>query len=570
LLKLCAVSISRPIVFQLIALLLACSLLSACGGGGGGGSSTAQPEAPPDSTPPEDQPIALAVLDSMPVEGANNVNPFTRSISLAHPGQSDLSITYDASCAITSDSLIRRRLFDLSSSDFDQVLQHRLVCNLEAMTNYTADANGTRPNDARFRASLTFSTGAEREPGLQILDEFSLTIGDVNDLFTGYLEGALFSDLDIPGGAGALLLAGITDLAEANWRNLVHPGAQYPVRSQRVSYLSRNPDGDPDEQLTGLIAMPVTGLVADFVPRNRLLVLTHATGSTPGDLNFTDAWFILANLFASHGYLVVAPDNYGRGGTSDAPETYLMADRTALNALDLVQQVVSDESYDHVFTGSDLTIIGYSQGGHSAMALWALIETTGIEDLNVTDVYAGGAPHNLYETFLGVVQHIAGECNGGAFCRYVDTETTVPFATELILPGFLSYTDTGLTLSDIVTETGINPDFVSGFLSEDPAIDNLKALLALSSFTNIESVESSLGSSGTKIHLYHSRYDRLVPVENSEQLAQVLTPHIDTVLHENRCNADGHEVIFNLTDKVGVVHTLCGLSVLDRVLDDLQ
>lgn len=557
--------------YRFFSLLLAAGLLAACGGGGGGGSSNATPEAPPAPTPVEEQPIELQVLDSLPGDGATTVNPWNHQFSFAHAGHSDLTITYDSNCPAIVSKVVRRRLFDQSTGDFDQLIDHRLGCTLEAMNSYQVDANGTRPNEAAFKATLSFSTGTDRAPGLVVLDEFALTISDINDLFETYVEESLLAELDLPSGIEALTLAAITDIAEANWDNLVNPQALYPVRSQRVSYLSRNPAGEPDDQLTGLIAFPATNLNDAFESRDRMLVLTHATGSTPGDLNFADAWFILANLFASRGYLVVAADNYGRGGTGDAPETYLMANRTAASSIDLLRQVMADEAYDDIYDGTEVNIVGYSQGGHSALALWLAIESGDYPDLQVAEVYAGGAPYNLYETFRGVVRHLAGECNGQAFCEFVDSETTVPFATDRILPGFLAFTDSsGLSISDVVTDSSIAPDFVTGFLENDPAYDGLKSLLQLSSFTNIETVDELLGNTTGTLHLYHSRFDRLVPVENTEQLVDLLSPHVNVSHHTSRCNGDGYEVIFNLTEKVGAVHALCGLSVLDDAMENLR
>ncbi|MEO2182071.1 MAG: hypothetical protein ABGY43_07145, partial [bacterium] len=76
--------------------------------------------------------------------------------------------------------------------------------------------------------------------------------------------------------------------------------------------------------------------------------------------------------------------------------------------------------------------------------------------------------------------------------------------------------------------------------------------------------------SNALVHLYHSQFDRLVPFANTSELAAILEPAVTVDFHENRCNSDGYEAIFNLTDKVGVLHTLCGLSVLDNALADFK
>jgi pimeloyl-ACP methyl ester carboxylesterase len=550
-------------------LLLAVLMVAACGGGGGGGSSNSTPAPTPAPTDPEPEATVLELIDAIPSAGATSVDPSHSTSSFAHLGHSDLTISYSSDCTEVTATTLRRSLQDMATVDFDQILDHRLRCNLTENTSYTMEVEGTRANDAAFAASHAFSTTVASPSGLAIIDQSTLPRSQVGNMFTGYVEGALLTELDLPSFLETLVIDLIIELSEANWDNLVDPDALYDVVSQRVSYLSRNPNGEVADTLTGLITLPVPN--GEFVMRDKMIVLTHATGSTPGDASPADAWYILANLFASRGYLVIAPDNYGRGGTQDEPETYLMANRTAMNAMDLLDLVLAHTSYDEIYPGSDITVIGYSQGGHSAIGLWQMLSTQGPANINIREVYAGGAPHNLYQTFRGVLRHIDDSCNDGAYCRFVDTETTVPFATDRILPGFMNYTDTGtLSLDDIVIGDDISAEFVTGFLANEPAYDKLKAQLQLSSFTNIASAPESFGGSETLLHLYHSEFDRLVPIENTEELAAVLSDHVSVNFHQNRCNSSGYETIFNLTEKVGVLHTLCGLSVLDDAMEDLK
>lgn len=38
----------------------------------------------------------------------------------------------------------------------------------------------------------------------------------------------------------------------------------------------------------------------------------------------------------------------------------------------------------------------------------------------------------------------------------------------------------------------------------------------------------------------------------------------------DHCNINSYEAIFNLTDTVGIIHTLCGLSMIDEVITELR
>jgi len=567
-------------------ILINITLVIGCGGGGGGGSSDSTPVMTPDPTPVEEDPTPVEedptpveedptpidVVDSVPSNGIN-INPTNNSLHLAHLGQSDMTFSYTGDCSPSSIA-IRRKLLDLASPAADQVTTHQITCSdLADSSSYTVGVRATRDNGAVSEASLSFGTTNTLQPSLTVQQTRTIPSDTVENMFSGYVEGALLAKLPSPSEADELLLKLILDISEANWQHLVRPEAIYDVVSHKVMYRSRAPDGAQSDALTGLIAFPETSSVAAFTRRDRIIVLTHATGSTPSELNPADAWYILANQFASRGYLVIAPDNWGRGATSTQPETYLMGSRTAYNGLDLLKATLASDDYQEFFNKAlpDISVVGYSQGGHSAIGLWLLIETSDINpNINVKEVYSGGAPHNLYQTFRGVLQHLDGNCNDGAYCRFVNEDTTVPFAVDRIIPGIITYTNTGLVESDLIDGDGLADSLIQGFLTNDPAYDAFKVVLQLNSFTNVSGLAAAVGHHpDTLIKLYHSRFDRLVPVENTEKLAKALSG-FNVDFHENRCNSRGYEVIFNTIPKVGAVHTICGLSVLEDAMEDLR
>lgn len=549
----------------LVPIFLAGCLFGCGGGGGGSGSADSTPiNNGPDSNS-EPEPTEILLLDSVPVNGAPAIDAGAITFNFAHPAHSDLSINLASDCAELRGETLRRHLLDTAESQLDEVLDHHISCNLEENTSYQIVANGERDDGTDFRAALEFSTGNNALESVTVQDSISIPQSEIDDIFQSYVEGALVNQLEVPELIESLIVDLITQLAEANWGTLTDPDPLYAVVAERVSYSSRSPSGEPSV-LSGLVARPVVD--SSFNPRDRFIILSHATGSTPGDLNQADAWFILASMFASRGYLVVAADNYGRGTSSDQEETYLMANRTAYNTLDLARLVLNDANYNDAYSGTQAAVIGYSQGGHSAVAVWLMHELQSSPGLDISLLYAGGAPHNLYHTVKGVLKHIDGSCND-AFCELVDTETTVPFATNRIFPALLAHNDTGLTSEEVLANEGIASDFVSGFLANETKYDKMKALLQLNSFTSISNADV-LSASSTSVHLYHSDYDRLVPAKNTEDLLAVLETNVNVEYHRDRCNSDGYETIFNLTDRVGVVHTLCGLSVLDDAMQDLR
>ncbi len=347
------------------------------------------------------------------------------------------------------------------------------------------------------------------------------------------------------------------------------------MTAERVTYASRRPDGSATSEPTGLVVVPDTSSNG-FTPRPSIIVLCHATGITPSDLDASDAWYVVANLLASRGYLVIAPDNWGRGGTAAEPETYLMATRTAANALDLIRAVLADHDYDAA-RGSGpprVTIVGYSQGGHTALALWLAIAAQAsampASSLEVSRVYAGAGPYDLYATARGVLQHADGSCNDGVYCRYVTDETTIPFLRDHVLPGYTRYASPALMLSDVVNGSALAPQFVQGFLGNDPDYDRLKGLLQQSSFTNITAGWGALSGAATGFTLFHSEFDRLVPAANTDELVSVLESHYSVDFRSDACSSSPYQTIFDATDHVGISHALCGYEMLNDVYAELR
>lgn len=547
-------------------LALACSLLLLTGCGGGSSRSNTPVAAPPAPAIPE----TLAVSDSLPAVSATAVDPTLSDLTISHLGFSDLALQVSGPC--TLGTLVRRDLEDLSTLNFPQLMDHKLRCaSLGVNARVAIELEGQRTNGAAYAVQLTFDTGVGNQPRLFELDAVQSPRATVDSLFDDYLTNALVPELDLATATEVLVSAALTALVDDAWEELTDTVALYGASSRRVSYPSRDPLGNAADRLTGLVAAPDSS--APFTPRDRVIVLAHSTGSTPGDLDPTNAWYVLANVLAAKGYLVVAADNWGRGATADEPETYLIANRTAANSVDFLQAVLADSRYAAFVPASgitNLTIVGYSQGGHSAMALWQLLATQGPANLVVSDVFAGGAPHNLFQTVNGVLEQVAGRCAGGDYCRFVDEEASLSLATDRIIPGFINYLKTGLVATEVVAGDALAPPFVTGFLDRLPRFDPFKILLQQSSFTNISNPLEVFGSSAARLFLYHAPRDRLVPAANTQELNAVLAPLGTVTLLNEVCDLDAFDAIFNLTDTVGIIHVLCGISMIDDVVRRLR
>lgn len=544
----------------------AMSLLRRSGGALTNLSTTPRRTTPQEPTPDPPPMEPLPLLDAIPHAGGE-IDPATGHIDLVHTAPAQDAYAYADACA--TGVAVRRTLPQGEDDPVREVVNHKLECDLAPLSSHRVRVDGVDGENTGIGTALAFTTRGEADgPALSVRHARTIPRDAVNDMLDGYIEDALIAD--IKSSWVQLLVAALVDeLARRTWAELRNPDARYDVVAQSVSYASRSPTGSPSEAVTGLVAMPDTTAVPDFARKNRVVVLSHATGATPSALDDGDAWFALAAMFAGRGYLTIAADNWGRGELTPPgqPETYLMGNRSANNSVDLLKAVLADDAYqpfhDRAAERADVSIIGYSQGGHTALALWLALHT-GEHGVAVRELFAGAGPHNLLRTFRGAMQRFGGECDGNEWCRHVDDDVVLPYVVGRILPALLAYTDTGLASSDVL-EDGLRTDFVTGFLAGDAQYERLEAILALNSFTNLVAPATAIRH-GTQINLYHSEYDRLVPQANTRELAALLAEDFDVVHHDDECNNNAYETVFELVDRPGVLHLICGMEVLDDVL----
>jgi len=516
-------------------------------------------------------PDTLRLLDSVPAAGVT-VAAGVAELTVAHLAPAGLDFTHGSDCRPVAPAL-RRSVTGLSDAAGWSLVEHRLRCDLAPLAAHRLGIDGDGAA-GQFRAELPFATGADPGPPRLVVQETRTLPRDaVNNLFESYVAAAIGEQLAALGEtASAAVQDAIEDIAERAWGELVSPNASYDVVAQRASYSSRNPRGEPDALLTGLIAMPEVGL-GGFTPKSRVVLLSHATGSTPGSLANSDSWFLVAAILAGRGHLVIAPDNWGRGGQRSGPEAYLMGGRVANDSLDLLRAVLASEDYQRFLPAdgpTELSLVGYSQGGHSAMAVWLALAAREA-NVAVRELYSGGAPHNLHRTVIGALEALADRCDGNRWCRDVGEDTIRSYLVGRVLPGFLAHANVGLTEDEVIVDDAIAPDFLRGMLETDSRFDAAKALLQLNSFTNLVDLAGALPDSDTRIHLYHSEFDRLVPERNTRELASLLEGGFNVTYHDEECGSTEYRLFARLVeDVVGAVHAVCGLEMLDEALKGLE
>ena len=162
------------------------------------------------------------------------------------------------------------------------------------------------------------------------------------------------------------------------------------------------------------VLMIPTGVAANCSGDRPIVLYAHGT-TTDRDFNMADLQnaetIALAALFASQGYIVVAP-NYAGYDTSTLPyHPYLIADQQSkdmIDALTAARNALPLASLTTVKDDGRLFITGYSQGGYVAMATHRAMQAAG---MNVTASAPMSGPYAL-AAFVDAVFY--GEVNGDA------------------------------------------------------------------------------------------------------------------------------------------------------------
>lgn len=152
------------------------------------------------------------------------------------------------------------------------------------------------------------------------------------------------------------------------------------VQSYKLTYTTTDPFGQPDTA-TGLFSVPA--VISADLP---MVIYNHGTvpdrfsvPSVPGVLER-----FIVQAFAGNGYIAVAPDYLGLGG-SDGIHPYLHAETQASAGRDMILAVQSWLAEQSIAQNGRLFLTGYSQGGHASMALHRNIQLEpGTDGLVVT------------------------------------------------------------------------------------------------------------------------------------------------------------------------------------------
>lgn len=159
-----------------------------------------------------------------------------------------------------------------------------------------------------------------------------------------------------------------------------------------VAYYTKDPEGNLLE-VSGLIAYPsnLNDIKGVICFPNYTILDDASCATTSMDASGT--------VFAKHGYVTLIPDYIGFGLSSHVPHPYLHRQLTAQTCVDMIYAGHEYFRRKGVTLSKHLKIVGYSQGGYSALALQRELEANYANTFTVDKVYAGAGPHHISAIF---------------------------------------------------------------------------------------------------------------------------------------------------------------------------
>ncbi|MBR5716085.1 MAG: hypothetical protein IKX59_05815 [Bacteroidales bacterium] len=328
----------------------------------------------------------------------------------------------------------------------------------------------------------------------------------------------------------------------------------FPTPYYRVNYTYESvaPDGTTPVTLSSALFFPQriferTKLVAigseDF-NASGLVLNNHYTITTRDQAPTVTSSPQIEGPFVTLGpdVITISPDGYGFGITADKPQTYLMADATARNNIDAVKaarRLLKQMGYT---CGNLFAQFGYSQGGHSTLAVQRYFDTHDPDPEAITHIdytLCGAGPYDLsammdsllipgamysYPCALALIA--AGQIEGASLDISFSDIFPQPLDTKVI-----DWIDGKELTADAINDSifaitggdGKTGTLVSNILRTDNLSRTNPQMVPFFQAVDDNSLVSEWQPNDkTRFFIYHSRNDEIVPYYNMEHLRDFL------------------------------------------------
>jgi hypothetical protein len=297
-----------------------------------------------------------------------------------------------------------------------------------------------------------------------------------------------------PATRGKLLSSALVSTYSASTLNLFFPfygvniTAQYDVKWYKIEYETIDPIGGRTTASGGLFLPAQTGVNWPLVSYSHgTITQTNQVPSVLNSLPTEDAFAGLA--FASVGYACAAADLLGLG-SSPGLHPYLHARSEATASVDMLRAARSYCASNNVGLNGQIFVTGYSQGGHTAMALHRELERYHTNEFTVTASAPMAGPYDMSGVELNDM--LSTRCHPNPYysayvmMAYQSVYTLAPSWSNLVvapysstIPPLFNGNTAGATINGALPACNIStilqPEVVSS-LTNDPGSPLYQAL----------------------------------------------------------------------------------------------
>lgn len=411
---------------------------------------------------------------------------------------------------------------------------------------------------------MVCSCGKDPQPGEEIPSgprfetvEGSAEVYTIPAILNNTIKDFGFENINLAEGIPTLLaLCGITDLG-----GLASIAAEEtPYGTENIIYRTKDPAGK-ELWVSGRLYYTVDKEGNMVEPTHILLSSHHTIGS---DAECPTNKISFESAYAHNGGLVLCPDFIGYGKTKDLAHPYCVPDLTASVNVDMLRaakELLESRGFEGVFEKLDIYNIGYSQGGHAALATQKYIESDAnlSKEFNLKKTWCGAGPYSVDKMLDSYAENNTCPLPGAIImmmegCRWVIADLANPDDTKWYSKAVLDKGIKEMVLSKNYTLDKINTAVHNATLGSFKGIfanwDNQKPLLELAA-KKCSILNGDGWKPKTPVRFYHAPNDDTVPYFNQTN-ARTALGNVNTTFE------DGRDVPSLFAGKLGV-HTFNGV-----------
>lgn len=279
-----------------------------------------------------------------------------------------------------------------------------------------------------------------------------------------------------------------------------------------VKYKSVSPQGDTIV-LSGKLFLPKNKKAKHIIIANHYTIC--ANSEAPSCANSIEG------LFATKDYIVIMPDYIGYGISDSLTHPYLHLKSSVTSAIDLLEATIPYLKANSYTFNKSLILVGYSQGAAVTLALQKELEEFYSYEFPIHKVYAGAGPYDL----------------AGTFDYYINNpQTNIPCSLPMLILGLNYGENLGINRNDFFqpfllqkcpllieskckTMNQVNKELGSDImLLLKPIIFEKDSFPTSVLYDAVKRNSIVRWTPKTKLYLFHSIQDDMVPFFNSSNL----------------------------------------------------